>query len=166
MDISVEPSAEPKPKEPSLPSKEVEMPVPAPTADVEIKDVEMPDAEETLVSLPPVAQVEEMPDAPNTEPAPEHPQASLELPPSPWPTKAPTTQVETKSLTEPTEKPTEKREGKPVNMRLEMPEKPDTASLIPSPNALVTPGSVSNVSTGSAVVQSPVVGASAPSPFS
>ncbi|PVI04494.1 hypothetical protein DM02DRAFT_179224 [Periconia macrospinosa] len=172
MDISVEPPTEPKPKEPSPPPKEVEVPVPTPTVDIEVKDVEMPDAEETPAPLPPVAKVEEMPDAPNPEhapepapePGPEPPQAPAELPPSPWPNPGSTTQVEPKPSTEPAEK--EKSEEKPASIRLEVPEKTDTANSIPSPKTLVTPGSVSSVPTASAVAQSPVVASSAPSPFS
>ncbi|CAI6337143.1 unnamed protein product [Periconia digitata] len=165
MDISVEAPAESNVEDPSSP-KEVEESVPVETADAGIKDVEMQDAEETTAPSPTSSTVEEMPDAPEPEPelepSSEDPHPLTQLPPSPWPITTPAPQAEEKPAAEPADKP----QDKPASMRLEMPEKSDTANTEPSPNALVTPGSVSSVLTGSAIAQSPVISSSNPSPFS
>lgn len=165
MDIAVAPSLSPPPKEASPPVQAEEEPVSAEVANAAPQDVEMPDIEESADSPPPPPQspkVEEMPDAPKLELPSEDPHPPAELPPSPWPTTTVTTQVEVKPPTEGTDE----SEGKPAGMRLEMPDTSDASIQFPSPKALVTPGSVSSVLTGSTVAQSPIIAASAPSPFS
>jgi hypothetical protein len=96
-----------------------------------------------------------MPDAPVPEPATgtSHP---IQPPPPPWGSST-TPQTASPPATAPPQK--------PVDLRVDMPAKPDFGNSNPSANSVVTPGSASSV-TGSAIAQSPVNLVPTPSPFS
>jgi hypothetical protein len=138
MDMSAGPTVDVRPREPT-PAKE---PSPSPTVDVDMGDGD------TTISNPIEPKVEEMPDVPAHEPSPEPSEPVLQPPAPPWTSSTPASDVSIKR----------------VDMHVDMPAKPDLSSSTGNV-PMVTPGSTSNVLTGSAIAQSPG-SATLGSPFS
>ncbi|KAF2035215.1 hypothetical protein EK21DRAFT_54699 [Setomelanomma holmii] len=138
MDITTEPAVDIKPREPT-PAKE---PTPSPTADVTMDDVD------ATTSKPIEPKEEEMPDAPAPGPSSEISHSPIQPPAPPWPTPTFTSDAPAKS----------------ADLHVDMPPQPDLAAIT-GIYPMVTPGSVSNILTGSAIAQSPG-SATIGSPFS
>ena len=139
MEITLEPTSVPRPKE-LTPAKEAS---PASNA-----DVDMADADEAAKPKSDDAKVEEMPDASGAESTKEVAQSSMHPPAPPWPIASPTRQS-----------PTPSADGsmKSVDMKVEMPSRPEYTNPFPKDSAS-TPGV-----TGTPSVESPLAIAS---PFS
>ncbi|KAJ4370994.1 SET domain-containing protein 3 [Didymella sp. IMI 355093] len=139
MEITLGPASVPRPKE-LTPAKE---PSPAPNA-----DVDMADADEAAAPKVAEPKVEEMLDAPVTEVTKEVAQFAMNPPAPPWPATSPARQSPT---------PSADGSAKSVDMRMDMPTKPDLTNPFLKDSAS-TPGV-----TGTPSVESPVAIAS---PFS
>jgi hypothetical protein len=139
MEITLGPASVPRPKE-LTPAKE---PSPAPNA-----DVDMVDADEAAAPKVAEPKVEEMTDAPVTEVTKEVAQFAMNPPAPPWPATSPARQSPT---------PSADGSAKSVDMRMDMPTKPDLTNPFPK-DSVSTPGV-----TGTPSVESPVAIAS---PFS
>lgn len=138
MDMSGGPAVDIKPREPT-PAKE---PTPSPIVDVDMGDTQ------ATSPRPPEPKIEEMPDALAQEPSLETSDPPLQPPAPPWTPSTPAPEASTK----------------PAEFHVEMPTKPDLANITGTV-PMVTPGSISNVLTGTTIAQSPS-SATIGSPFS
>jgi hypothetical protein len=144
MDLSSGPIVDVTPREPT-PAKETTPPPPP-------ADVDMGDAEATTPK-PTEPKVEEMPDAPASDVSPGTTDPPPNPPAPPWPSSEVNSEV-----------PSDTPSKSAVNFHVDMPAKPDLTNPAGTA-AMITPGSVANVLTGSAIAQSPS-GVTIGSPFS
>jgi hypothetical protein len=128
MDLSTGPAADVKPREPT-PAKDLTL---SPTMVIKMDDADITTPKATE------PKEEEMPDAPAPDQSPEASHPPIQPPAPPWPAATSTADAPVKS----------------TDLHVDMPVKPDLASST-GINPMVTPGSITNVLTGSAIAQSP-----------